>query len=277
MRCLLWILILGSPGAVPGAEKPPLSAQEIMTRVAANQDRAEKLRGEYIYQQHIRVVSRHTNGKLAREETVDYLVTPTPDGIKKDLRRIEGRYCRKGKCHDFHSQPAPDSDSLDHDLVQDFRDDLTNDQSKDGLARDLFPLTTKEQKQYHFERAGEEVVRGRQVFRIKFRPTEREELTWAGEALIDEEEFQPVTVFTRLSRKIPFFVRTVLGTNLPGLGFNVEYRRFDDGVWFPVSFGTEFRLRAVFFINRDITIALENSEFEKAKVESKILGFKPTQ
>src|ERR1700731_3036662 len=55
---------------------------------------------------------------------------------------------------------------------------------------------------------------------------------------------------------IPVFVRTLLGTDLPGLGFNVEYRRFDDGVWFPVSFGTEFRLRAVFFINRDITVSL---------------------
>src|SRR5208283_3247462 len=106
------------------------------------------------------------------------------------------------------------------------------------------------------------------VYRVKFRPHDKNDLTWAGEALIDAAEFEPVRVYTKLSRKIPLFVRTLLGTDLPGLGFNVEYRRFDEGVWFPVSFGTEFRLRAVFFINRDITVALENSAFQRAKVQS---------
>ena len=72
-------------------------------------------------------------------------------------------------------------------------------------------------------------------------------------------------------------VRALLGRVLPGLGFNVEYRRFDEGVWFPVSFGTEFRLRAVFFINRDIMISLENSAFERAKVESKIVGYESVE
>jgi hypothetical protein len=67
----------------------------------------------------------------------------------------------------------------------------------------------------------------------------------------------------------------MLGTDVPGLGFNVEYRRFDDGVWFPVSFGTEFRLRAVFFINRDIIVSLENSGFRRASVESAIDYTKP--
>ena len=167
----------------------------------------------------------------------------------------------------------PESGSLDGGLVHDFCVDFSKDNSKDGLGRNLFPLTSEEQKDYHFELAGEETVQGRKVYRVMFRPRDRNELTWAGEALIDEAEFEPVRVYTKLSRKIPFFVRTLLGTDLPGLGFNVEYRRFDQGVWFPVSFGTEFRLRAVFFINRDITISLENSTFERAKVQSKILDF----
>lgn len=94
--------------------------------------------------------------------------------------------------------------------------------------------------------------------------------------MIDAEEFQPLSVFTHLSRRIPFAIRTFLGTDLPGVGFNVEYRRFDDGVWFPVSFGTEFRLRAVFFINREITISLENSGFQRAHVETKITPLGPT-
>jgi hypothetical protein len=170
---------------------------------------------------------------------------------------------------------VPEAGWLDSSLVQSFRDDLSNDKSKDGLGCDLFPLTSSEQKTYRFELVGEDTIKGRKVYRVRFRPREKNELTWAGEAMIDAEEFEPVRVYTELSRRIPFAVRTLLGTDVPGIGFNVEYKRFDEGVWFPVSFGTEFRLRAVFFINRDITVALENSAFERAKVQSKILDFQP--
>jgi hypothetical protein len=274
---LLCVLILLSPGAMLADEQAAPSAEEIMARVAANQDRAIKLRAEYVYQQHIRIATRRTNGKPARDETADYDVIPTPEGTKKELKHLEGRYWHKGKYLDFHGEPAPDRDSLDGDLIQDFRNDLANDQSKDGLARDLFPLTSEQQKRYRFELAGEDTLRGRRVYRVRFRPSDKNNLTWAGEALIDAEEMQPVRVFTRLSRRIPFVVRTLLGTDLPGLGFNVEYRRFDEGVWFPVGFGTEFRLRAVFIINRDIMISLENSAFERAKVESKVVGYEAVE
>lgn len=277
MLRLLVVLLLAPSGAPATSDPAAPSAQEIMARVAANQDRAEKLRAEYVYQQHIRVVTRRTNGKLAREETTDYVVTPTPEGTKKELKHIEGRYWRKGKYLDFQGEPVPEADSLDGDLVDDFRGDLANDDSRDGLGRNLFPLTSKEQKQYRFVLAGEETFRGRKVYRLKFRPADKDNFTWAGEAVIDAEEFQPVTVFTHLSRKIPFLVRTMLGTNLPGIGFNVEYRRFDEGIWFPVSFGTEFRLHVLFFLNRDITVSLENSAFERANVQSKILGYKPEE
>src|SRR6202011_3688252 len=108
---------------------------------------------------------------------------------------------------------------------------------------------------YQFELAGEHVVDGRKAYRIRFQPADRHELTWAGEALIDAEEVQPVNVYTRLSRRIPMAVRTLLGTDLPGLGFSVRYQRFDRDVWFPVSFGTEFRLHVLFFLNRDITVS----------------------
>jgi hypothetical protein len=269
--------MLGPLGLLSAGDRPSPTVQEIMARVAASQDRGEKARAEYIYQQRIRVATHRTNGKLAREETTDYLVTPTPDGTKKELKHIDGRYWHKGKYLEFHSEPVPEPDSLDGDLVHDFRDDLSNDKSKDGLGRDLFPLTSEEQKKYRFELAGEETVQGREVYRVSFRPLEKNELTWAGEALIDAAEFEPVRVYTKLSRKIPLLVRTLLGTDLPGVGFNVEYRRFDENVWFPVSFGTEFRLRVLFFINRDITVSLENSAFERANVQSKILDFQPVK
>jgi len=275
MSRLLWVLMVAPLGTLPSVEQPLPTVHEIMVRVAANQDRAEQARAQYVYQQRIHVATLRTNGKLAREETADYLVAPTPDGTKKELKHIEGRYWHKGKYVAFQGEPVPETGWLDSSLVQSFRDDLSNDKSKDGLGRDLFPLTSDEQKTYRFELAGEDTVQGRKVYRIRFRPRKKNALSWAGEALVDAEEFEPVRVYTKLSRRIPFAVRTLLGTDVPGIGFNVEYKRFDEGVWFPVSFGTEFRLRAVFFVNRDITVALENSAFQRAKVQSRILDFQP--
>lgn len=257
--------------AISLSAQTQLTADEIMTRVATNQDRAENLRSQYVYEQKVRVASRRTNGKLARMETTTYSVFPTPTGVEKHVKAVEGRYWDKGAYIDFHGEPVPNLDSIDGDLVHDIlREDLADDKSKSGLGHDLFPLTTSEQKKYRFKLAGSGTSAGRDVYRISFAPSDRNDFTWAGDALIDSTEFQPVSVNTKLSRKLPLLVRTMLGTDLPGLGFNVEYRRFDDGVWFPVSFGTEFRLRAVFFLNRNITISLENSGFQRAKVDSKI-------
>jgi hypothetical protein len=155
-------------------------------------------------------------------------------------------------------------------LIKDFRDDLSNDKTKDGLARDLFPLTSEEQKNYVFKLLGQETLQGRRAYHISFWPKDKDEITWAGEAYIDAEEFGPVLVFTKLSRRIPLMVRTLLGTDLPGIGFNVVYHRQSDGVWFPATFGTEFRIRAVFFINRQVSVSLENSAFEHTHVDSKM-------
>ena len=249
---------------------PPLTAAEIMKKVAENQDKAQKDRATFLYEENIRVDTRRTNGKLAREERATLLVTPTAKGVDKKRQSVKGRYWYKGRYLDFTGEPIPNADSLDGALVSSFRDDLTNDTTKDGLGKDLFPLTSGEQKDLRFELTGEQTVSGRKAWRIRFGPADTHEITWAGEALIDEEEFQPVSVYTRLSRRIPFFVRTVLGTDVPGLGFSVQYARIDKDIWFPVSFGSEFRLRAVFFINRDITVSLENKNFKHATVESAI-------
>lgn len=45
-----------------------------------------------------------------------------------------------------------------------------------------------------------------------------------------------------------------------------------DGVWFPVSFGTEFKLHVLFFFSREIIIDAQNSDFEKTHVSSKIVS-----
>jgi hypothetical protein len=252
------------------ANVPPVSAEQIMARVAANQDRSEALRKEYVYKQRIHVVSRKTDGKLMREETAEYDAVPTPTATNKELKKLAGRYWRKKRYLDYTGEPAPDADSLDGDLVHDLRTDLANDGSKDGLGRDLFPLTSEEQKKYKFRLLGETTSEGRAAYRIAFTPAAKDEVAWAGEALIDAAEFQPITVYTKLARRIPLVVRAVFGTDLPGIGFSVRYARQPDGAWFPISFGTEFRLRAIFFINRDLSVSLQNTGFERTHVESKM-------
>lgn len=258
----------------PGKAEPanaPLTADDIMARVAQNQDSSEALRKQYVYRQHTHILTHKPNGgRLLREETADYDVTPTADGTQKELKRITGRYWRKGKYETFEADKAPDADGIDGSLIQSFREDLLDDKTKDGLSKDLFPLTSEHQKDYSFTLLGQETEEGRSVYHIAFRPKDKNDLSWAGEAYIDSLEFQPVRVFTRLSRRIPFAVRTFLGTDVPGIGFNVVYKRQEDGVWFPATFGTEFRLRAVFFINREISVALENSGFQRTHVESKM-------
>ena len=107
---------------------------------------------------------------------------------------------------------------------------------------------------------------------MAFTPKDDEDTDWAGEAYIDALEFQPVYVFTKLAQPLPFGVRKFLGTDLPGIGFAVHYRRQDDGVWFPASLGSEFRIRALFFFNRTMTVSLENRDFEHTHVQSKITG-----
>ena len=262
-------------GAEPA--KPPLTADAIMARVATNQDRSEILRKQYIYRQHTHILTHKPKGRLLREETADYDVLPTADGTQKELKSLTGRYWNKGKYETFQGEPVPDADSLDGGLIHGFREDLSNEKTKDGLAKNLFPLTTEGQKDDEFTLLGQAVEAGRNVYHIGFRPKDKNDISWAGEAYIDAAEFQPVRVFTKLSRRIPFGVRTFLGTDLPGIGFNVVYKRQEDGVWFPATFGTEFRIRALFFINREVSVSLENTGFQHTHVESKMKVVGPVE
>ncbi len=278
-----------------GTAAGPISAEEIMAKVAANQDRAEELRSRYAYTQHILVTSRNSHGKLLREETTDYVVAPAAKSSTYTEKSFSGRYRKGGKYIEYNKEPAPEADSIDGAMVRSFRDDLTGKErkqtdedkharvsvnidstsgsSKDGIAKDLFPLTSEEQKRYEFHLAGHTVMNKHQVFHIVFRPKDHGDLDWAGDAYIDEQEFQPVFVTTRLSKKLPLFLRTMLGTDVPGLGFSVQYEREGDGVWFPSSFGTEFYVRAVYFFKRNIAVSLKNSDFRETHVDAKVTGF----
>ena len=271
--CLIGLLSLPFLSLAQTTTPPipePLSAQTIMERVAANQDRSQALRKEFVYKQHIHIVTHKPGGKLMREESADYDVTPVADSTEKKLTLLTGKYWSKGKYLTFEGEPAPEQDSLDGDFIHNFRNDLANEKSKDGLAKNLFPLTSEEQKEFEFQLLGQESQEGRSVYHIGFRPKDKKEITWAGEAYIDATEFEPVRVFTKLSRRIPLMIRTLLGTDVPGVGFNVVYKRQEEGIWFPASFGAEFRLRALFFINREISVSLENSGFERTHVKSRM-------
>jgi hypothetical protein len=252
-----------------------LTAEQIMARVAENQDRAEKLRAQYVYEQRIHIVSKKPHGHLEREETAEFHALPGADGTEKKLIKITGEYRAKGKYASFEGEPLPDPDSIDAQLIRQFRDDLANSKTKDGMAKDLFPLTSEEQKDMAFRLVGEEARDGRPSYRIAFWPKDKDEYTWAGDAWIDKEEFAPVEVITHLSHRLPLAVRTMLGTDVPGLGFSVRYRRQEEGVWFPSSFGTEFRLRVLFFLNRDLAVSLDNKNFERTHVQTRIEAAAP--
>jgi hypothetical protein len=273
------------------AESAPLTADQIMARVAANQDRTEAARSRYIYLQHVRMVSRKPGGKVMCEEVTDSRVSPQQNESQQQLLALDGRYWQKGRYVHYSTLQEADArdskdgeprskevktekedlDGMDIDLVENLRKNLADDKSKDGLGKGLFPLTTEQQAKYLFKLEGRQTMNGRDVYRVSFRPKDKNDFDWKGEAFIDTQEFEPVVVYTEMSRKIPLAVRTLLGTNLPGLGFSVTYDREPDGVWFPVSFGTEFHMRVLFFIARDISMSLANAHFEKTHADVRIL------
>ena len=263
--------------------EPALPAAEIMARVAANQDRSEAERTRYVYVQHARVLSRKGN-RVMCEEITDSRIVPTAHGSNSELLTISGRQWKKDHYLNYTTLPKKSEvsehkgdkdeiwdDDMDRDLVENMRSNLTRDKSKDGLAARLFPLTSKNQESYRYQLAGREQKNGHEVFHIRFQPKDKNEYTWKGDAYIDTKEFQPVVISTAMARKIPFVARTLLGTNLPGLGFTIIYAPQPDGVWFPVSFGSEFGLRVLFLIHRVIVIDAQNRDFEKTHVSSHIV------
>ena len=265
-------IILFSLAILPAIADEP-SVDQIMARVAENQARAQDMRRAYVYNQKVLARFHRSSGKLTREEKLEYLVTPTPGGMDKKLTHFEGKVDRSGRFISY-DQPGKEIKDLDidGDLMRDMVNDMTGDkESKDGLAHDMFPLTAKEQAKYIFNLEGQEVYRGRQIYRVSFRPKPHvEDAEWKGEALIDAAECQPVMVTTKFAIRIPMAVKVLLGTDIKGLGFTVTYEKFDEGLWFPVSYGGEFHIRAVFFYARNMSISMVNSGFTRAKVSTKI-------
>lgn len=262
MEFLLSILLAG------GAFAQLPDVHDIMRRVAFNQAKTVDARQEFLYHQKQNVRLRRTNGKLAREEFREYDVAPTPRGVQRTLVALQGRYAKDGD-YVVYDERQHDADSIDAGLAEAFTEEFHDErQSRDGIDNDLFPLTYHQQLKYDFRLAGQEMYRGRSVYRITFVPKDR--YGWKGEALIDAEEYQPVFVSTTLAHGVPLPVKALLGTDVKGLGFSVSYQRFADGVWFPVSYGGEFELHILFLYKRTISIALTNTAFRRVDVTSQV-------
>jgi hypothetical protein len=260
--------------AMASAGNEPTDVAGIMARVAANQEAAREARQNYVYRQEQTIRMRRPNGKLAREQMAEYVVTPGKVGVEKQLAKFAGKYESKGKYISYDQERYEYKDlDIDGDLIGDIAQDMMNDgASRDGIGQDLFPLIAKEQTKYAFRLVRKEEYRGRTVYRVAFEPRRGEEqASWKGEALIDAQEYQPVSISTSLAQKIPAAVKVLLGTDIKGLGFSIAYRKFADGVWFPVSYGGEFTVRGLFFYRRNISVALSNGDFRKTDVKSTLV------
>jgi hypothetical protein len=304
-RLLAFALFFASAAALgqPQATSPnaPPTAESIMARVAANQDRSEAARAHFVYVQHATVTSR--KGRTVRcEEITDTRITPSPAGSHQQVLKLDGRVLHKGKYVAYDHQPDPqhsadskkeddeslkaieEDDDTDLSLVENMRSNLLSADSKDGINASLFPLTSKNQPEYTFKLLGREPRNGHDTFHIAFGPKDKSDFLWKGDAWIDTASFEPVMIRSMLSRRIPLAVRMLLGTNVPGLGFTAIYAPQPESrpeskpqsppgaVWFPVSFGSEFKIHVLFFFSRQMTIAAENRDFEKTHVTSTILS-----
>ncbi len=279
----LLLLVLFGSATVSAAD---LEASEIMARVAANQDRAVEQRKNFVYHQTARVRLLKTNGKLLWDETREYDVAPTPKGSESKMTRRFGERRKDGDLHSFGLLGEVKADGLDSELVEDFHDDLTaQNGGRDGLSPKYFPLTSAEQTGYSFTLEGEESYRGRDVYRLRFEPETKRGIfdaddglrIWKGEVLVDQEEFQPVFIATQMSLKIPLPLRLLFGISIRQLGFSVSYQRFGENVWFPVSYGGEFRLKLLHFYKRNIIVSMVNEDFRRTAVESDIEFNEPAE
>lgn len=263
-------------------------AVEIMFKMAANVERQVEARRQYVYDQVVRSTLTRGNGNIARREKREYTVLPAPDRSEKKLVSFEGAYGTGGKTLTPYTEPGfkyKETD-IDGDLVEDLTGELVNAKdSRDGIPHALFPLRTRDLPHYKYTYRGEVNHRGRRTYKIAFAPVKKKEKSygiggggaedhemrpWKGEAWIDAEEFQPVRIATEMAYGIPWGVKVFLGINLQQTGFSVTYDRIAENVWFPVTYGTEFKVSVFWGYKRTISLSMVSSNFRKTDVSSKI-------
>jgi hypothetical protein len=248
------------------------TAADIMAKVAANFEQAADGRRQYLYNQSVRSTLTRSDGIVARRERRQYLAIPGESRTEKKLEAFYGEYL-KGKQMVPYSEPGYEYKNVDIDgnLIDDLTDDLVSDnESRDGIPEGLFPLRAKDLPGYEFSLKGATELNGRRVHHIAFEPRKNGGQHWKGEAWIDAAEYQPVRIDTHLAWKMPWAARIIFGTNLRQTGFSVTYTRVADGIWFPHTYGTEFRIDALFAYKRVVSLSLENKDFRRGEATSKI-------
>lgn len=280
---LLCLFMAGEPEAIV-----------IMSRMAANVERQADERRHYVYHQLVRSSLTRANGNISRREKREYTAVPTEQRTEKKLLSFEGAYSKGGKELIPYSEPGfqyKETD-VDGELIEDLTDDLVNDpESRDGIPHSLFPMRTTELPHYKFKLLGEVLHKGRRAYKIAFEPVKKKEKSygigdeepeqhemrpWKGEAWVDAEEFQPVRIATDMAYGIPWGVKVFLGINLQQTGFSVTYDRVAENLWFPVTYGTEFKVTVLWGYKRTISLSMVASDFKRTDVSSKI-QFEPTE
>jgi hypothetical protein len=127
-----------------------------------NQTVSKEKRKEWVFHQKQLLRMHRGNGKIAREERREYDVMPDEKGLKKELTKLDGKYERNGK-YIAYDQPgfSYKEVDIDGDLINDMSNDMIGDQSRDGIGKNLFPLTAEEQAKHTFRLVGSESYRGR--------------------------------------------------------------------------------------------------------------------
>lgn len=273
------------------AAEDPDPAAGIMAKAAANVEQAAEARRLWVYSQRVRSSLVRSRGEVARRERREYSVIPGEKSTAKNLVSFEGEY-RKGRQMVAYSEPGfkyKDVD-IDGELIDSLTKSLVDSKgSPDGIPASLFPLRTKVLDRYRFRLLGESTEKGRRAHHIAFSPLERTKCLnigdgaddecdsepWKGEAWIDAEELQPVRILTELAFKVPWGVRVFLGTNLRQTGFTITYQRVAANVWFPATYGTEFRFNVLWGYKRTVALSLESSDFRRAEASSTIRYAEP--
>jgi len=280
-------------------------AMDIMKKVAANIAAASDGRRQYVYHQRIRAGLLKSDGQVVCRESREYTVTPQPARTEKKLVSFSGE-CRDGKQMVAYAEPSISRPGVKDEAVIEVNDGreniagmigaLANDKkSRDGIPPQLFPLRAEDLEYYRFALKGETTVKGRRSYDIMFAPVEHKGICidvdgdnkgdkaehvcrpWKGEAWIDAEDYQPVRIDTQLAKGVPWGVRVFLGINLRQLGFSLNYERVGDGVWFPATYGTEFRVTVFWGYKRTITLSMENTDFRKTDAQSTVQFDPPDQ
>ena len=110
------------------------TAEEVMARVAANQDTAEAERAHYVYVQHAKMTSRRGKTVMC-EEITDYRFTPSTDGTDEQLLKVDGRFLRDKKYVTYTALLPRDEDKPKDPESKDKDKDKNKDKNKKRTRR----------------------------------------------------------------------------------------------------------------------------------------------